>query len=70
MTGKKPKELDYKEPDPSICYLVNHFYSIKKQKGIKISYTEIAAYNDLMCCDFEAWEIETIMNIDNDFERT
>lgn len=69
MTGKKPHELEYEEPLEEVCYLLEHFYKIKKQKGIKITFMEIKAYSELMFCDFEAWEIEAIMNIDYEFEK-
>ena len=69
LTGIKVPELKYTEPDSSVAYLVNHFFEIKKQKGLKISFTELKAYSELMFCDFEAFEIQTIMTIDDHFER-
>lgn len=68
MTGKRPVELNYTEPVDDVCYLLNHFYTIKKSYGQRITYSELSAYNDLMACRFESWEVACIMTIDTIFE--
>jgi len=64
----KVPELDYPEPDETMVYLLNHFYGLKQAQGVKISYTELGAYSQLMSYNLAGWECELIMTIDRIFE--
>lgn len=62
-------ELKYPEPDDSITYVLNHFYHVKQAQGVKISYTELRNYSELMSYQLSSWECELIMRIDTIYER-
>ena len=61
-------ELDYPEPHEDAIYLLNHFYSVKRSAGVKIEYTELKHYSDLLALDLQPFEVEVIIRIDNIFE--
>jgi len=68
MSGQTPEELQFEDPDPSINYLLNHFWKMKRSSFGPISFTELKNYAEMMACDFEANEVEVIMSIDRIFE--
>lgn len=61
-------ELNYPEPHQSMRYLLNHFYSVKQATGVKVSYTELKNYSEMMCYYLAGWEFELIMRIDSIYE--
>lgn len=63
-------ELDYPEPHDGAVYLLNHFWKLKQTPGVKLSYTEITNYSNLMVIKFKPFEIDTLMIIDRIFERS
>ena len=63
-------ELDYEEPDDESRYLLGHFYSVKSSAGVKIAYTELKNYSELMALNLQPFECEVIMGIDRIFEAS
>ncbi len=63
-------ELDYDEPDDEAQYLLSHFYSVKSSAGVKIAYTELKHYSELMALNLKPFECEVIMGIDRIFEAS
>jgi len=68
MTGRKPKELEYSEPEETIEYLLAYFYQLKR--GAPITYTELKNYCEMMSVDLSGWECSVIMSIDAIFENS
>jgi len=70
MTGKTPPELDFVQPVDDVCYLLDYFYSIKTEKGKKITYTELKAFSELNHINLDSFEVNNIIMIDRIFEAT
>lgn len=69
MSGIKPKELvELPTPDPTILYLVDIFYQVKRELGVKITYSELQSYCMLSEVILEPDEVEVIMKLDNRLE--
>ena len=68
QTRKTPKELQLPEVDSSMLHLIDYYYDIKKQRGEKITYTELKSFQQLMNISLSAWQVECIMNIDSIYE--
>ncbi len=70
MSGITPKELvDMPEPDDTIMYMMDIFYSLKREVGVKLSYQEIKSYMDIMGVELDHDEVDCLIKIDNKFER-
>ena len=63
-------ELNYSEPDREAIYLLEHFYSIKPCAGVKITFTELRSYSEMMRLNLKPFEAEVIMRIDRIFEAS
>lgn len=63
-------ELDFDEPDREIIYILDHFYEVKQAAGVKISYTELKNYSEIMAFNLQPFENELIMRIDGIFEAS
>lgn len=61
-------ELEYDDPDEECEYLLNHFYSVKESRGVKISYTELKSFSEMLGLNLQPFETEVIMRIDKIFE--
>jgi len=68
-SGIRPPELDFEEPCETINYILDHFWRLKTASGVKISYTEIHHYSQLIRIDLCSFEVELIMYIDTLFEN-
>jgi len=68
MTKRKPAELDFPEVESTVAYLLEHFYTIKKTRGEKITYNELQCFMNVMSLQLASWECEVIMTIDSIFE--
>lgn len=70
MSGITPKELmDMPTPDDTIMYMMDIFYQLKREVGIKLSYQEIKSFMDIMDIDLDHDEVDCLIKIDNKFER-
>lgn len=67
MSGRKPDQLCFDEPDESIIYLLGYYYEIKR--GEVLTYTEIKNFCDIMALNLAAWEVRALIMIDNIYEN-
>lgn len=70
QTGFKPSELDNKEPNPYVLYLLNDFYSLSQSRQYGMSsnailYSEIESWLNLSQRKMEMWELEVIKRLDS-----
>lgn len=63
-------ELEFEQPHPDIMYLLNHFYSLKREKGRLLQYTELKCYSDMLSHNIQPIEAEVIMRIDSIYEAS
>jgi hypothetical protein len=66
-TGKRP--IDLEEPDvPLGCeQLLDDFWHLKARGGERISYTELDAFCRLTGRTLPAWQVNTLMQLDNEY---
>jgi hypothetical protein len=63
------KKLEELEPDPTILYILDLFYSLVKGPDSPISYSELKCYCELMQIELEPEEIEAIFKIERVYRR-
>ena len=69
MSGITPNELNIVEPCTTILYIVDMFYDIKRESGIKITYAELESYCRLKTVTLSPDEITAIIKLDDRYER-
>ena len=65
MSGEKPAALEFEEPEESVIFVMDYFWSIRSASVDKITYNDLKAFQDCMNIHLCSWQCEAIIKIDN-----
>jgi len=65
MSGEKPQKLEFEEPEESIIFMLDYYWSLKSASLEKITYNDLKAFQDCMSINLCSWQCEALLKIDN-----